>query len=263
MAGWEERVGERFRGWAVFGEVLGAEGGEAVGLIVPRDAGVTRDPAGLDGEGSCGEHGEDLLKEVAEFGVMAEALAEGVNTNLAVREDDTKAGRGSLRRSEEEGDGHTHRPGFTKIVGPKAEAGGQPNRGETRLQDEGARSRRAWVGRGGAISVDNRTSRRDFADELGSVVLGSEELSRGALGGLSKAFWGGSFGGIPDPNEIKGGGSDQRNGGGSANPIHNTTNSDPNRVAEGYQEGETIEGGAAIGRKVGDENWPRNMVNET
>ena len=262
-AGWEERIGERFRGWAVFGEVLGAEGGEAIGLIVPRDAGVTRDPAGLDGEGSCGEHGEDLLKEVAEFGVMAEAFAEGVNTNLAVREDDTKAGRGSLRRSEEEGDGHTHRPGFTKIVGPKAEAGGQPNRGETRLQDEGARSRRAGVGNGGTIRVDNRTGGRDFADELGSVVLGSEELGWGALRGLSEAFCGGSFGGIPDPNEIQGGGSDQGDRGGSANTVHNTTNSDPNGVAEGNQEGETIERGAAIGRKVREENWPVDTVNET
>ena len=192
----EERVGERFRGWAVFGEVPGAEGGEAIGLVVTRDAGVTRDPAGFDGEGGCGEHGVDLLKEVAEFGVMAETFAEGVNTNLAVREDDTEAGRRSLRGSKQEGDGHTHRPGFTKIVGPKAEAGIQPNRGETRLNDEVARSRRAWVGRGGAISVDNHTSRRDFADELGSVVLGSEELGWGALGGLSEAFGGGSFGGV-------------------------------------------------------------------
>ena len=97
MAGWEERVGERFRGWAVFGVVLGAEGGEAIGLVVPGDASMTRDPAGLDGEGSGGEHGEDFLEEVVEFGVMAEAFAEGVDTNLAVREDDTKAGRGSLR----------------------------------------------------------------------------------------------------------------------------------------------------------------------
>ena len=118
MAGWEERVGERFRGWAVFGVIRGAEGGEAIGLVVPGDASMARDPAGLDGEGSGGEHGEDFLEEVVEFGVMAEAFAEGVDTNLAVREDDTKAGRGSLRRSEEEGDGHTHRPGFTKIVGP-------------------------------------------------------------------------------------------------------------------------------------------------
>jgi hypothetical protein len=194
---------------------------------------------------------------------MAEAFAEGVNTNLAVRENDTKAGRGSLRGSKEEGDGHTHRPGFTKIVGPKAEAGEQPNRGQTRLQDEGARSRRAGVGNGGSIRVDDRTGGRDFADELGSVVLGSEELGWGALRGLSEAFCGGSFGGIPDPNEIQGGGSDQGDRGGSANTVHNTTNSDPNGVAEGNQEGETIERGAAIGRKVRDENWPRNTVNET
>ena len=80
---------------------------------------------------------------------------------------------------------------------------------------------------------------------------------------MSEAFWGGSFGGVPDPNEIKGGGSDQGNSGGSVNSIHNTTNGDPNRVAEGNQEGETIEGGAAIGRKVGDENWPVDTVNET
>ena len=203
------------------------------------------------------------MKEVAEFGVMAETFAEGVNTNLAVREDDTEAGRRSLRGSKQEGDGHTHRPGFTKIVGPKAEAGGQPNRGETRLQDEGARPRRAGVRNGGTIRVDNRTGGRDFADELGSVVLGSEELGWGALRGLSEAFCGGSFGGIPDPNEIQGGGSDQGDRGGSANTVHNTTNSDPNGVAEGNQEGETIERGAAIGRKVRDENWPRNTVNET
>ena len=63
------------------------------------------------------------MKEVAEFGVMAEAFAEGVNTDLAVREDDTKAGRGSLRGSKKKGDGHTKRPGFTEVVGPKAEAG--------------------------------------------------------------------------------------------------------------------------------------------
>jgi hypothetical protein len=80
---------------------------------------------------------------------------------------------------------------------------------------------------------------------------------------LSEAFCGGSFGGIPDTNEIQGGGSDQGNRGGSANTVHNTTNSDPDGVAEGNQEGETIERGAAIGRKVRDENWPVDTVNET
>ena len=45
--------------------------------------------------------------------------------------------------------------------------------------------------------------------------------------------------------------------------LHNTTNSDPNRVAEGNQEGETVEGGATIRGKVRDENKPRDTVNET
>ena len=97
-------------------------------------------PAGLDDERGTGEHGEYLLKEVVEFGVMAEAFAESVDTDLAVRKDDTKAGWGSLRGSKEVRDGHTDRPGFTKVVGPVAEAGGQPNRGEPSLHDEGARS---------------------------------------------------------------------------------------------------------------------------
>ena len=131
------------------------------------------------------------------------------------------------------------------------------------MHDEGARSRRAWVGDGGAICVDNRTSRGYFANELGSVVFGCEKLSRGAFGGLSEAFRGGGFGGVPNPDEVEGGGSDQRDGGGSANTIHNTTNSDPNRVAEGNQEGETVEGGATIRGKVRDENKPRDTVNET
>ena len=47
------------------------------------------------------------------------------------------------------------------------------------------------------------------------------------------------------------------------NTIHNTTNSDPNRVAEGNQEGETVEGGATIRGKIRDENKPRDTVNET
>jgi hypothetical protein len=80
---------------------------------------------------------------------------------------------------------------------------------------------------------------------------------------LSEAFRGGGFGGVPNPDEVKGGGSDQRDGGGSANTIHNTTNNDPNRVAEGNQEGETVEGGATIRGKVRDENKPRDTVNET
>jgi hypothetical protein len=92
----KERVEERFRGWAVFGEVLGAEAGEAISLVVAWDASVTWDPAGLDDEGGSGEHGEDLLKEVVEFGVMAEAFTESVDTDLAVRKDDTKAGWGGL-----------------------------------------------------------------------------------------------------------------------------------------------------------------------
>ena len=93
----KERVEERFRGWAVFGEVLGAEAGEAISLVVAWDAGVSWDPAGLDDERGTGEHGEYLLKEVVEFGVMAEAFTESVDTDLAVRKDDTKAGWGSLR----------------------------------------------------------------------------------------------------------------------------------------------------------------------
>ena len=80
---------------------------------------------------------------------------------------------------------------------------------------------------------------------------------------MTEAFRGGGFGGVPNPDEVEGGGSDQRDGGGSANTIHNTTNSDPNRVAEGNQEGETVEGGATIRGKVRDENKPRDTVNET
>ena len=80
---------------------------------------------------------------------------------------------------------------------------------------------------------------------------------------MSEAFRGGGFGGVPNPDEVEGGGSDQRDGGGSANTLHNTTNSDPNRVAEGNQEGETVEGGATIRGKIRDENKPRDAVNET
>ena len=58
---------------------------------------MARDPAGLDGEGGSGEQREDFLKKIAEFGVMAEAFTESVDTDLAVRKDDTKAGWGSLR----------------------------------------------------------------------------------------------------------------------------------------------------------------------
>ena len=78
---------------------LGAKAGEAVGLVVVWDAGVSRDPPGFYGEGGNGDQGEDLLKEVAEFGVMAEAFTESVDTDLAVRKDDTKAGGGSPRGS--------------------------------------------------------------------------------------------------------------------------------------------------------------------
>ena len=76
-----------------------SEAGEAVGLVVAWDAGVSWNPARLDDEGDTGEHGEYLLKEVAEFGVLAEAFTESVDTDKAVRKDDTKAGRGSLRGS--------------------------------------------------------------------------------------------------------------------------------------------------------------------
>ena len=131
------------------------------------------------------------------------------------------------------------------------------------MHDEGARSGRAWVGEGRAISVDNRTSRGNSANELGSIVFGGEKLSRGAFGGLPEAFRVGGFGGVPNPDEVEGGGSDQRDGGGSANAIHNTTNSDPNRVAEGNQEGETVEGGATIRGEIRDEDKPRNTANET
>jgi hypothetical protein len=118
----------------------GAKAGKAVGLVVAGDASVSWNPAGLDDERGTGEHGENLLQEVVEFGVMAEAFAESVDTDLAVRKDDTKAGWGSLRGSKEVRDGHTDRPNFTKVVGPVAEAGRQPNRGEPSLHDEGARS---------------------------------------------------------------------------------------------------------------------------
>jgi hypothetical protein len=170
---------------------------------------VSWNPAGLDDEGGSGEQGEDLLEEVVELGVMAEAFTKSVDTDLAVREDDT-TGWGSLRGSKKVGDGHTDSPGFTKVVGAEAEAGRQPNGGEPRLHDEGARSGRAWVGDGGAICVDNRTSRGYFANELGSIVFGGEKLSRGAFGGLPEAFRGGGFGGVPNPDEVEGGGSDQR-----------------------------------------------------
>ena len=38
------------------GEVLGAEDGEAIRLVVAWDAGVSWDPAGLDDERGIGEH---------------------------------------------------------------------------------------------------------------------------------------------------------------------------------------------------------------
>ena len=136
----KERVEKGLGGGAVFGEVLGAEAGEAISLVVAWDAGVSWNPAGLDDEGGTGEHGEYLLKEVAEFGVVAEAFTENVDTDLAVRKDDTKAGWGSLGGSKKVRDGHTDRPGFTKVVGTVAEAGRQPNGREPRLHDEGARS---------------------------------------------------------------------------------------------------------------------------
>jgi len=60
---------------------------------------VSWNPTGLDDEGGSGEHEEYLLKEVVEFGVMAEAFTESVDADLAVRKDDTKAGWGSLRGS--------------------------------------------------------------------------------------------------------------------------------------------------------------------
>ena len=97
MAVREERVEERIRGWAVFGEVLGAEAGEAISLVVAWDAGVSWNPTGLDGERGPREQGEDLLEEVVELGVVAEAFTESIDTDLAVRKDDTKTGWGSLR----------------------------------------------------------------------------------------------------------------------------------------------------------------------
>ena len=57
------------------------------------------------------------MKEVAEFGVVAEAFTESVDTDLAVREDDTREPEGKLER-----DGHTDRPGFAKVVGPESKA---------------------------------------------------------------------------------------------------------------------------------------------
>ena len=78
------------------------------------------------------------------------------------------------------------------------------------MHNEGARPRRAWVGDGRAICVDSRTCRGYSANELGSIVFGGKKLSRGAFGGLPEAFRGGGFGGVPNPDEVEGGGSDQR-----------------------------------------------------
>ena len=97
MAVREERIEEWIRGWAVFGVILGAEAGEAVSLVVAWDASVSWNPTGLDDEGGPGEQGEDLLEEVVELGVVAEAFTESIDTDLAVRKDDTKTGWGSLR----------------------------------------------------------------------------------------------------------------------------------------------------------------------